>query len=457
MIRIAAILPYAVSIRDFVYSGALKEIVLDTNYQITIYTLNADLEELNMVHDLGVSIKEMQPYADSKIELYIKRIYPYFFADKFTKVSQSVSLSVFRQIIAAFCISFRRLVGVQSLLRIVAGALKILNQQRGVSPQLDPDTDLLIATRSLINSIDYGLIAEAVRFNIPIVTLASSWDNFTTKGFFPFPVLKTVVWNEKMKAELIELFDVQPNSIEIAGYPRAITLSNYAWSIDSNDYLKELNITGYSRYVLFSASFGDLSRIPNQPYPLEYMAMRQIIELLLQDLPDDTCILIRMHPFSKIKDSAIFDGLRSCFVISPGREDRYVERVMNYADERHLAIQLSQAVCIVSMASTISLDAIYLHKPIINIGFDPIPGLPKAQSLVRFYEYNHFRDFLRLTRVPKAKNEKEVIAFVLSCLKGSYVNQVDFESFNNFYIPINSINYGKKIAKIIASLSIEKE
>jgi hypothetical protein len=447
--RIAVALPYAVSIRDFVHSGAMRELVNEKYSQLTIYTLNPQLPELDLARALGVQIKEMQPYTDTNIEKFIKRIYPFFFADCFAYIAQSIERSKLRRLFAATCVLLRRLVGARALLGMAGGLLTKLNRRRKLLRQLDLETDLLIGTRSLINSLDYGLMAEAARDGIPTVTLAGSWDNFTTKGYFPFPVVKTVVWNQKMREELIEIFAVPPQLIDIAGYPRATLLRNHAFSLDAQAYLNELNIKGYTRFVLYSASYSELTRVPNQPIPLEYMAIREVCEVLSQQLPNDTCVLIRLHPFSRNEDEACFEGLERCFVFLPGRQDRYVERVMNEADERHLALQINQSVCIVSMASTMSIDAICLKKPIINVAFDPVSGLLPEYSIRRFYEYNHFRDLVRIVRLPLAKRVSDVIEFVHDSLTGVDRSNVDYAAFEKMYVDKNSALYPQRICATV--------
>ena len=55
--HIAIALPYAVSIRDFLHSGSLAELVNAGGYRLTIYTLNPDLPEFDQVRSLGVTVK----------------------------------------------------------------------------------------------------------------------------------------------------------------------------------------------------------------------------------------------------------------------------------------------------------------------------------------------------------------------------------------------------------------
>lgn len=449
MSRIAIALPYAVSIRDFVHGGALEALHADGRHELVIHTLNPDLPELAVARALDIRIQGMQPYRDTRAEHWVKRLYPFFFADQFAYVSQALEPHPLRRLFAAACVGCRKLIGSRVLLQLASRVLTGLYRRRRLPRQLAPDTELLIGTRSLINSLDYGLMAEAAAHGIAMLTLAGSWDNFTTKGYFPFPVVKTVVWNEKMREELIELFAVRQDMIAIAGYPRASLLRSHVESIGAQAYLHELGITGYRRFVLYSASYSELTRVPGQPMPIEYLAIREVCRALVPQLPADTCVLIRLHPFSQQADEACFEGLSHCFVFVPGRQDRYVERVMDRADERHLAQQIGQSACVVSMASTMSIDAMCLRKPIVNIAFDPIEGLPRLQSIRRFYEYNHFRDLVRIARLPLAADVAAVVRFVCDCLAGEHRSTIDQSEFERMYVPTISEQYPQRVCAVV--------
>lgn len=449
MSRIAVALPYAVSIRDFVHSGTLQTLIEGGRHELTIYTLNPALPELSAARNLGVLIRELQPYSDTRLEELIKRLYPLFFTDCFAYVAQTLEPYLLRRLFARACVILRRVIGPSKLLAMIASALRQLNRKRNLPHQLAQGTELLIGTRSLVNSLDYGIMAEAAGRGIPMLTLAGSWDNFTTKGYFPFPVVKTVVWNRKMSEELIDLFAVPAKLIAIAGYPRATVLRSLVSSLAAQAYLKELNITGFSRFILYSASYSELTRIATQPLPLEYIAIREVCKELSHRLPKDTCVLIRLHPFSRHEDDSCFADLDNCFVITPGRQDRYVERVMNREDERHLAMQISKSVCVISMASTMTIDALCLAKPILNIAYDPVPGLTRQQSIRRFYEYNHFKDLVRIAQLPLANTVGDVVNFVSDCLAGNWQSGVDHMAFEQMYVPAISQNYPQHVCSFV--------
>lgn len=434
MSRIAIALPYAVSIRDFVHNGSLGFLVSQSKHRCVIYTMNPDLPEFELVRSLGVDVRLLRPHVDGLAEKLLKVLYPLFFSDKFAYVHQMLQDRPVRRWISKLFVLLRRILGTRRILSVWSKVLLIAYRLRALSPQLNEPYDLLIGTRSLINSLDYGLIAEATLRSIPVFMIAGSWDNFTTKGFFPFPAPQTVVWNRKMRQELIELFDVSADCITIAGYPRAPLLQAGRYLVSPAAYLSEIGIQGFRRFILYSASYGELTRADTHSMPIEYEAIRVICEQLTPQLPSDTCILIRMHPFSNADDQAYFSSLSRCFVFVPGRQDRYIERVMSTADESHLAQQIDLAVCVISMASTMTIDTLCLNRPILNIAFDPIIGLKKADSLTRFYEFNHFFDLVRLVNLPLAHTVQDVMDFVNQCLDGCYQSPVDIDKFHEWYL-----------------------
>lgn len=449
---IAVILPYAVSIRDFVTTGGLGLLADDPDVSVTVYTLNPDLPELGHLQACGVKVLELAPYKDNRVEVALKGLYLYGFSDKFAYIEQLLADRPLRRFVGKSIGMMRRMIGTARFLRLFERLMLALYRCRGHMRQLQGDPALVIGTRSLLNSIDYGLIAEARTRDIPILTLAGSWDNFTTKGFFPFKAENIVVWNEKMAAELDEIFAVDRSKVVIAGYPRQSVLRSLAEGPDAETYLRQLGHGEFRRFVLYSASYSELTRFSDDPYPLEYQVMAQVSEQLEQVLPEDVCILIRLHPFSDPDGKTAFDGLSRSFVFVPGRKDKYVERVMGPEDEAHLARQIALSECVVSLASTMTIDALSLGKPIVNTRFDPRPGIPFIYSNRRIFEYNHFKDLAEITGIPIADTPQEVVDFVQTSADTSLSGMVDMQAFERWYVPDHSIDYPKHVYSVVRNL-----
>ncbi len=448
---IAVLLPYAVSIRDFVHTGTLSGLLSIPDVTIDIYTQNGDLPELDAIRSARVRVKEIAPHTSGRIEAVLKKLYLYLFHDVFVHVQHGVEAVPGRRLPVQLLVLARKLAGTRRALRFYAWLLMRVSA-RARTNQIDGTPDLVISTRSLINSLDYGIVLEASKRGLRQLTAAASWDNFTTKGFFPFPVAKTIVWNRKMAEELEELFEVEPDKIVIAGYPRVRLLRNTGTFGDAETYLRSLGLDRYRRFILHTVSYSELTRNAPGETPVEYVMAREVATALVERLPADTCILVRLHPFSDTRDEAAFDGVDRLHVFVPGRQDRYVERVMSEADEVHLACQLTYSECVVSMASTITIDALSIGQPIINVAFEPSGAPPSSKALRRFYEYNHLRDLLAAVTPPMATDIDQVIAFVERCMAGNKELGANMEAFERLYVPDDSDDYPSVVKATVEEL-----
>ena len=444
---IAIFLPNAVTIRDVVHTGTLQELLGIPDARIDIYTQNPALPEFDALKASGqVMMLPMAEYRPNRVETLVRHIYPLLFYDTFTYLQKALAGKPTRQAIARVMSMVRRLLGTRRTIALV-GRLLLWLSRNSSKPAIRGNPDLVIGTRSLVASLEFPMVCEAVRKGLPLITAVSSWDNFTTKGFLPFPVERTVVWNRKMAEELAGIFETDPDEIVVAGYPRLPLLQNAGDFESAEQYLAELGLAQYRRFILYSASYSELSRVsPSEP-PREFMLIRKISEQLAPTLPADTCILVRLHPYSQANDEDFFAGMDRVHVFVPGRTDRYVERVMNIADEQHLAAQLQFSECIISVASTMTIDALALGRPIINVRFEPIENGPEV--IRKFYEYNHFRDLLNIAKPPLAYTAEEVIAFVHRCLSGDDDASYDAAAFTEYYVPRFSGEYPRILRQTV--------
>jgi hypothetical protein len=446
MPTIAIALPNAVTIRDVVHTGTLRELLSIEGARIHIYTQNPDMPEFAALAASGqVELKPLPEPAPGKLEGLLRHIYPLLYYDRFVYLQKVLQDRPSRIVLARALSLVRRTLGNRRAVRWF-GKLLLAAVPKDRPPVIEGRPDLVIGTRSLVASLEFPFICEAVERGLPLMTVASSWDNFTTKGFLPFPVEKTVVWNRKMADELVDLFGVDEDEIVVAGYPRQALLRDTGAFTDPARYLEHIGMSGYGRFVLYSASYGELTRTRPDETPREFILLRQVAEQLLPTLPDDTCLVIRLHPYSRDDDERFFDGMERVRVFVPGRSDRYVERVMGESDEQHLAAQIGLAACVVSMASTITIDALSVGKPVLNVAFEP-DGT--GDAICRFYEYNHFADLLRIAKPPLARSPGDVIAFVERHLGGETAPDIDHAGFEAMYVPANSAAYPRVLRETV--------
>ncbi len=447
--HISISLPYAVNIRDLHHSGAIQELVKRDDIELTIYTLNVDLPELQDVKDMGVIIKKLCVGDDSRLEKLLKLIYPAFFYDHFGYLKYAYRGRVKNTFVARCATILKKIVGVNTIAWLFAKLFILFFRKANYKFQIDANTDLAVTTRSTINSIDYRFVVEAAVRKIPTVTIAGSWDNFTTKGFIPYESSMVLVWNKKMSQELSEIFGVGQENIREVGYPRAV-LPDVVTGENAETYLASIGVTGHRRFVLYACSYSDLTRVKDIEHPLEYLLVERVCKHINAHLPEDTCVIVRLHPFSDDHEKQFLESASERVrVYVPGRRDSYVERVMDMSEEIHLANQIRLSECVISLASTMSLDALNCQKPVININFDPVENLSHFDSVSKFYNFNHFRDLVQICNLPLAHNEDDVLQFVLRCINKTYEDPVDYNALKEFYVPSNSNEYAIQLANNI--------
>ena len=446
MPHIAIFLPNAVTIRDVVHTGTLQELLGIPGAEIQIYTQNPALPEFDALKASGrVTLLPMAEYRPNRVETLVRHLYPLLFYDTFVYLQKALSGKPLRQAIARLLAGTRRLLGTRRSIRWI-GRLLLWLSRNSSEPAIVGTPDVVIGTRSLVASLEFPMVCEAARKRLPLITAVSSWDNFTTKGYLPFPVERTVVWNRKMAEELESILEISSEEIVVAGYPRLALLQDTGAFRTAEQYLAELGLGRYRRFILYSASYSEMTRAkPGEP-PHEFMLIRRISEQLAPTLPDDTCIIVRLHPYSQANDEEYFEGIDRVHVFVPGRTDRYVERVMNVNDEQHLAAQLQFSECVISVASTMTIDALSLGRPIINVRFEPTG---RGEVVCKYYEYNHFRDLLRIADPPLAYSAEDVIAFVHRCLEGDTQATYDSAAFAEHYVPSFSGEYARILRRTV--------
>jgi CDP-Glycerol:Poly(glycerophosphate) glycerophosphotransferase len=86
-------------------------------------------------------------------------------------------------------------------------------------------------------------------------------------------------------------------------------------------------------------------------------------------------------------------------------------------DIEHLVRLLRDADTVINMASTLSIDAAILDRPVVSIAFDPSGDLPYEKSVRRYYDYTHMSHVVRAGAVQLAKSPDDLRDKIIAYLK----------------------------------------
>ena len=265
--------------------------------------------------------------------------------------------------------------------------------------------DLVFATNLFHGPVCMALIRIARRRGIPTIGMVKSWDNLD-KSLLITLSDTFLVWNEKMREDLIKLQDVKPEKIIITGIPQFDFYKNPKTFLSREEYCRQMGINP-AKKILFFGSEGSTF-----PYDDE------IVDILHQFIvegafKEDCVLLVRPHfRESKLKKGR-FERFKNYPHLVLDKPDRtsgcfYEQWYPSFENMVHLANNLYHCDVVIVSFSTLSLDAVAFDKPIINVAFDGLRKRSKVESAMRVYKYTHYQQVVRTGGVKLVYNKEEL-------------------------------------------------
>lgn len=251
--------------------------------------------------------------------------------------------------------------------------------------ELRPD---LIFFSHLSNFFDDSILNAGVKKGIKTNFMVLSWDHLSSKVILRTSFDKVYVWNQVTKDEIIDLnYGYRDSQIVVSGI------------LQYDKYLEEpdLDYAGWcARYGLDPQKKTILfSTMPQVRHDQQHTIIQRLIEHLKEssDHRGKVQLLIKCHPFD---NTDLYDSLVS------DNDDVSIERPslppgaasQNWVP-RSREIEISRD-CLyfcslnINIFSTVTIEAAMLDKPIIHIGFDPIPVKNRIPCR-EYYNFEHFR------------------------------------------------------------------
>ncbi|MEK7636746.1 MAG: CDP-glycerol glycerophosphotransferase family protein [Patescibacteria group bacterium] len=255
---------------------------------------------------------------------------------------------------------------------------------------------------------DTMLIAEAKRHGIKTVGMPAGWDHLD-KYFLPFHVDTLLAQSEQVKRMATKHQAYNERSIVITGYPHFDFISRTDYRISREELLKSLNFPLDAKIILYVSGS---AYCPDEP---------EIIDAILQWADEgkfgfDVRVIIRPYLGGRKRDKEIDEQKFNRFEENPrvrfyqlefwGDLEKSIEfiNIMNHSD------------VVISVYSTMVLEAAVLDRPLMAISFDGHHTRPYRHSIRRFEEFDHFQDVLKTGALKTARSFDDLFAFLYSYL-----------------------------------------
>lgn len=409
--EMAVVLPRGEAIRNFVYSGALDELVPDIDLTIITVQPNVEIREtlknryqrvlpleeveegwpvrftreiLDIAHGRwlwSAAARERWRLRDVEADTLLKRLkrlgrkaicYP------FANSSGLAALSAFEEWISRAT-------------SLPSNYLQILQSRR---------YRLLFNGSHIHSRVATPLVHAAKALRIPTATFLFSWDNLTSQGRVMPAYDYYLVWNEDIKAQLLQIYpSVKPEQVYVTGTPQFDFhfRPEYEWT--RAQFCERVGADPDRPIVLYSTGMAN-------HMPSEQVVVERIADMLAR-MPGSPQLLVRVYPKDR---TGRFDELkaRRKDILFPEIPWEVEWHTPKEEDLYLLTNTIRHSAVGINVASTISLELCMFNKPVINVGYNP-PGIDiSPMDYGKFYFYDHYKPIVDSGAIVVAWSEQEL-------------------------------------------------
>lgn len=251
----------------------------------------------------------------------------------------------------------------------------------------------------------------AHRLGIPTAAFVFSWDNLTSRGRILTPYDHYLMWNEGMRAQLLELYpQISPERVYVTGTPQFDFHFKPEFHLSRDELARRVGLDPARRFILYTTGM-------DPDFAEEHRTVRAVINFL-QTLPQEARpqLLVRTYIKGNSPEMLALAGeMRGSpdVIFPPILWDR--QWVMPLHEDLFVYTNLLRHTALgINGASTVTLELMMLDKPVINLAFEP-PGsaLPHYMRFSRHIDYEHYRPVAASGGVMVARSVEELKTMIL--------------------------------------------
>ncbi len=247
-----------------------------------------------------------------------------------------------------------------------------------------------------------------------MITSILSFDNIVKRGWIPVNYSTYMVWNQKMKEELLRVYapNATEHNIHIVGAAQFDFYKKMEFLLSRQDWLKVVGLPDTDRKIILFAG-GPLSL-----FPQEHQFLQHIDEAINEGLIiGNPIVLFRCHPIDKIErwQNAVKGSKNVFFDTSwTGSSKLTLSNVTNN-DISKLCSTLMYTNVHINTCSTMTVDGSAFNKPQIGPAYDELTT-PRKYDLKSMYYQEYFLPIMQTNGVLHANSRIELIQFINDAL-----------------------------------------
>lgn len=249
---------------------------------------------------------------------------------------------------------------------------------------------LLFATNPLEDS-DVAVMKAARSAGVRIVAMHKSWDNLPKMSFRVKPDV-FLVWGSALVEQAVRYQRMKREEVRVVGIPQFDIYHEPGVILSREEFFRRIGADPGRKLIVFGS---DGKSAPNDPDVAEIIA-----DFVGRDALGSPAQLYLRPYFALRGEERKFERLagRPSVIIDRWFVPREIFRDRwDYSREHaiHFANLVAHADVMICTASTLTLDAAYRDKQVVNIAFDGRERKPYGRSVARYYDSAHYAPIAR--------------------------------------------------------------
>lgn len=251
-----------------------------------------------------------------------------------------------------------------------------------------------------------SIAIEAKKLGIKIFSIIPSWDNITTKSRLTFDSDMYFVWSEIRTKELLKIYpQSKSRPVYEFGTPQYECFFESDFHVSREEFCRRYGLDPLKKIVLYTTGSPNFLKT-------EYKGAELFSELFLSEANFGNCqLLIRPHPN---KDNNELQYLHrpeeGVFVqFTANSQNPVFERSMNHEEIQIWVNTFRHCDIVITLSSTVLLDAMAFDKPVININFDPAETSEYQEFIKEINDtWHHLKEIRDCKEIPQANSFDEL-------------------------------------------------
>lgn len=278
--------------------------------------------------------------------------------------------------------------------------------------------DLIISTNPY-KLYESGFICY-YKGKIPTIGIIVSWHNLLWMGHLIEKPSYFFLWGEEMEKDLkLHYPNMEEKFIYKVSSPQFDfhIMEEYFW--EKNKFYNYIGANPKKKIIFYSANTPD-------HFYYEPILLEKLNEILKKEFKEEFQLVLRIHPHDT---SGRFDYLKAKepeIILQKPFSNMLSQKTYFLTEKEELALfsnTLRYSEIAINLASTVTLDAAFFDKPIINIAFSPKEKDKLSLRIPHYYESPHYKKVVKTGAVDIVYCYEELINSIKKYIKNPEIKR----------------------------------